>query len=378
LLPEERQLLRARVLSADDEQDLLADIKSRRDASLSKPEPTEEQLFAFMHADHQQHWKSGRATPEFKEGIKAEWRAAQKPVIQSPPSVELEPQSDEPSPPKPEPAPPDSEPLDPEGYSPDPREYYERRFSPLTSEPKVAFGIWRTRFEFIKSFFKHLNGLLRIVAFAGAIGSLNWSWQVLGADEYLVAFVLLGAFVLFILVSLYGWAGIPQQPRATKGLKILLLVVVVVIVGYSAAVFWQKKGDKPWTGLFVVNQSTYCVFIADPTGNHAAYPLSVFVYGKEPMLNVTATIQPVRENSTPDDVQRLPLGDGTLLAGVHPVGFAVPPGKYVIQVWSRSGLITQGLELQMLNGKIVQTADVWGGGKQLYVLDAKGSVKQVD
>ncbi len=121
-----------------------------------------------------------------------------------------------------------------------------------TQAPEVSetIGSWRRRFESTKSFFKHLNGILRVLALGLAIGSLTWSWQVLGADEYGVALGLVVLFAVFSLVSLYGWAGIHEYPKATKTIKTFLIIGVGVIAVYSAAVIWQKKGQKPLTTLW--------------------------------------------------------------------------------------------------------------------------------
>jgi hypothetical protein len=138
-------------------------------------------------------------------------------------------------------------------------EEFTRRsgFTPLGDTPlpgpassEIRESGWRGRFESTKSFFKHLHGILRVLALGLAVGSLTWSWQVLGADEYGVALGLVALFVVFSLVSLYGWAGVPEYPKATKTIKTFLIIGVGIIAVYSAAVVWQKKGDKPWATLW--------------------------------------------------------------------------------------------------------------------------------
>ncbi len=92
---EARRLLQDGVLSVDDHQALLDEAKKKREAWESTLEPTKEQLLAFTHSDNQQHAASGRADGQFWEGLKAEWRAAQKPSdhpsvpIQLPPEPAL-------------------------------------------------------------------------------------------------------------------------------------------------------------------------------------------------------------------------------------------------------------------------------------------------
>jgi len=69
---------------------------------LESREPTLGELLAFMHADERQFWQSGSGTPkhreEFLEGIKAQWRAAQQPIISLPNSESPESKSDEKTP----------------------------------------------------------------------------------------------------------------------------------------------------------------------------------------------------------------------------------------------------------------------------------------
>src|SRR5205085_1480929 len=47
------------------------------------PEPTMEELLAYMHAEQRQAWSAGVLSPETLEALKAEWRAKQ-PVPQKP------------------------------------------------------------------------------------------------------------------------------------------------------------------------------------------------------------------------------------------------------------------------------------------------------
>lgn len=69
---------------------------------LESREPTLDELLAFMHADERQFWHSGSGTPkhreEFMEGIKAQWRAAQQPIIFTPNTELPERKSDEKTP----------------------------------------------------------------------------------------------------------------------------------------------------------------------------------------------------------------------------------------------------------------------------------------
>lgn len=70
---------------------------------------------------------------------------------------------------------------------------------------------------------------------------LTWAWQVLGADEYLVALLLT---LFFLIVGIGAVAAIP------KGLlRIAGFVVVVSVAAFSASVIWIRKGDKPWSNL---------------------------------------------------------------------------------------------------------------------------------
>jgi len=220
----------------------------------------------------------------------------------------------------------------------------------------------------IRTFLRHFAGL----------GFFVGSLAMIGIDEYAVAGILLLVSGIAFFVQISEWPLFSRRSRTAQFIKGLLYLSVVLAFGFFAVVYWNRKGEKPWTNAWVNNQTTYCVFIADPTGVHAEYPLSVFVYGKEPMLNVTATVQPVRSDSTPNDIRQLPLGNGTLLDGVHPLSFSVPPGKYIFTVWSRTGLITQELELRSDNGRIVQTANVWSEGKRLFDLYADGTITKVN
>jgi hypothetical protein len=73
---------------------------------------------------------------------------------------------------------------------------------------------------------------------------------------------------------------------------------------------------------------SFCYFTVAPnmgSGDPITYPLSVWVKGKYPMRNVVAEIQTVSPGKDTESLDRqmqsmhtLPLGDGTLLPGVHP------------------------------------------------------------
>jgi hypothetical protein len=80
-----------------------------------------------------------------------------------------------------------------------------------------------------------------VTASAVAAGILNWAWTMLSQDEYGAA-MLLTSF--FLLVGLGASLAILK-----KSLRVAAIMVVILITGFSGAVIWQKKGDKPWSSL---------------------------------------------------------------------------------------------------------------------------------
>jgi hypothetical protein len=158
-----------------------------------------------------------------------------------------------------------------------------------------------------------------------------------------------------------------------------LFGLVGIVIGAAGLVFtlWaSKESVKEATG-----EGTFCYFWAVPNqgrGNPPAYPLTVWVRGKYPMRNVVASINETG-STNPDDpvtgLRNIPLGDGTLVPGVHPINedFRIRLGKHVIQIWSRTGLSTQTIELKMAGPQLVQTGDVWNGGRKLYQFDSARS-----
>jgi hypothetical protein len=119
--------------------------------------------------------------------------------------------------------------------------------------------------------------------------------------------------------------------------------------------------------------NTYAYFMAVPNmreGDPPTYPLTLWVKGKHPMRNVVAQIQTVYDDPTKQfqSMRNIPLGDGTLLPGLHSIhnSFRVPIGKHIITIWSRRGLLNQSLVLSMSNGDLQQIGDVFGDGKKLH------------
>ena len=87
------------------------------------------------------------------------------------------------------------------------------------------------------------------------------------------------------------------------------------------------------------------------------------------MRNTVVQIQTVDDDIAKQlqSMHNIPLGDGTLLPGMHPIGnnFRVPIGKHIITISSRRGLVTETLVLSVSNGDLMQTGEVWGNGKKL-------------
>jgi hypothetical protein len=127
---------------------------------------------------------------------------------------------------------------------------------------------------------------------------------------------------------------------------------------------------------------TFCYFTVSPntgSGSPVSYPLIVWVRGQYPMQHVVSTIQTVSPAGDPQSVMRqlqsmrtLPIGDGTLLPGVHLLDFRLDQGQYSIQTWSVSGgPINEVIDLRIVDGRLDQNVEVWGGGKRLYKLGSK-------
>lgn len=127
---------------------------------------------------------------------------------------------------------------------------------------------------------------------------------------------------------------------------------------------------------------TFCYFTAVPnmgSGEPITYPLTIWVQGKYPMPNVVAQIQTVIPGNDPESVRKqfqsmriLPLGNGTLRPGVHPINARVPLGRHIITIWTASNeMITESMELKLVNGQFVQSIDVWSKGKMLYATPDK-------
>ncbi|HEY9286251.1 MAG TPA: hypothetical protein VIP46_22560 [Pyrinomonadaceae bacterium] len=66
------------------------------------------------------------------------------------------------------------------------------------------------------------------------------------AGEYFVALIFTALAVLFTFAALYGWSGIPQQPKVTKSIKAVLMIASFLWGVYWAVVILRLKGDKPW------------------------------------------------------------------------------------------------------------------------------------
>jgi hypothetical protein len=78
--PEERKLLRERVLASEDDEALVAEIHKRcEDWRANLPKPTREQLLQVTHAENQMHATSGHANQAFWDALEADWRRKQKP-----------------------------------------------------------------------------------------------------------------------------------------------------------------------------------------------------------------------------------------------------------------------------------------------------------
>lgn len=155
---------------------------------------------------------------------------------------------------------------------------------------------------------------------------------------------------------------------------VLISFIVVGIAAFCATVKQGRESDASQQRVIneITGGDTFCAFVADPTNTSSGvHQLSVWVYGKYPMNNVTATIQSVGDPQP--NFYKLPLGSGTLLPGFHLIDFGVPVGKYVIVIWSRTGLITETLELKPTNGQAaMQTIDVSGNGEKLFSIDNNG------
>lgn len=120
--------------------------------------------------------------------------------------------------------------------------------NPLLPQARELDPIEVSRGRGLLVWFKSRHPVLRVaLPITLAMGSLAWSWQVIGQDEFLVAFVLLGVFTLLALISLYGWQAWPSRPHLSKLVKICLAVGILLVATYSGLVFYQKKGDKPWS-----------------------------------------------------------------------------------------------------------------------------------
>ena len=108
----------------------------------------------------------------------------------------------------------------------------------------------------IKDFLKHLHFAFRVVALGAGIACLNFSWTMIDHGEFLAAYVLLAAAVVFTSISVYGWEGIPHYPQPTKAIKSGLLIVITLVAVYFGFLFWKIKGDKPWTNVWNISRSS--------------------------------------------------------------------------------------------------------------------------
>src|SRR6266536_2313705 len=77
--PEERQLLGSRALSADDEQAMLAEIRSRLTTWRASLKPTRAQLLQATHEENRMHARLDGGNQQFWDALDADWRRKQKP-----------------------------------------------------------------------------------------------------------------------------------------------------------------------------------------------------------------------------------------------------------------------------------------------------------
>jgi len=122
--------------------------------------------------------------------------------------------------------------------------------------PSALLAPIKAAFLSVKDTFKHPNNILRIVAFAIALFLFNQGWTMSGAGEYVVALSFMVLAVLFTLVAVYGWSGIPRQPKVTRLLKAVLVIVSLLWGVYSAVVIVRQKPDKPWGNITSADLST--------------------------------------------------------------------------------------------------------------------------
>ena len=133
----------------------------------------------------------------------------------------------------------------------------------------------------------------------------------------------------------------------------------------------------------VTGGSSFAEFGVAPNmgfGNPPTFPLFVDVYGKYPMRSVAAQIQRIEEGRDPENIKRqiqsmhaIPLGDGTILPGPHPIDERLSPGKYGIGIWSVSGISNETLDLWLNSkGELMQSYEVSKDGKiMVRVKDGK-------
>jgi hypothetical protein len=117
---------------------------------------------------------------------------------------------------------------------------YSRRFA------KAPLEHLKSAFRSVRETLKHLHVSVRIASVAIALFFFDQGWTMAEAQEYLVALVLTALTVLFTFTAVYGWSGIPRQPKITKWLKAILMMVSLLWGVYWTVVILRLKGDKPW------------------------------------------------------------------------------------------------------------------------------------
>ncbi|PYJ65407.1 MAG: hypothetical protein DME76_18275 [Verrucomicrobia bacterium] len=187
----------------------------------------------------------------------------------------------------------------------------------------------------------------------------------------------------YIAIAAFFAIVVTIWPPRRKSTKILWICVFLGLTGFEINTLYKTRDSQNQEFKELIGQLTggdsFCYFTVAPNegfGTPITYPLSVWVKGKYPMRNVVAEIQLVYTGQDAQSLERqrrsmhtLPLGNGTLLPGVHPVNERLPLGRHIITVWSATGhLITETLELKMVNDQFVQEIDVWSEGKRLIAV----------
>src|SRR5947209_3136406 len=79
---EERQLLQGRVLSADDEQALLAELRDALKRWRDTLKPTREQLLQVTHEENRMHARLEGGNQQFWDGLDADYKRKQMPMAE--------------------------------------------------------------------------------------------------------------------------------------------------------------------------------------------------------------------------------------------------------------------------------------------------------